>query len=449
MLDKNSFLDYNDRSKRRGETMNVSILDYGAVADGVTMNTKAIQNAISDVAAAGGGRVSIPCGTFVSGTIYMEDHIELHLEAGAVLLASPDFADYNPDDAYPENRSSVVEQWRGKHLIIAYQKEDFSITGPGTINGNGELFYEEIAHLPKTLRYMWCFGGIRKAKDKEQGRPGQLLAIIDCKNLRFSDFNMKNYPCWGLFLRGCENVQVRGLKIKNASTCANTDGIDIDSSRFVTVSDCIIDTGDDAITLRCAASTDPEKKNICEYVTVTNCILSCSACAVRVGVGTGIIRYATFSNLVVPRAGTALEIMTAYKKSGNANISFLRFENIVAENVSFPLRLTQWNDSYIRDVTVSSFSAKARCCSAFEAEKDGMISRIFVRDMSVEQIPSDIPLDEIALVEKGDYVFCGHGAKDLTFENVRCRIPEEVSSNWSGIADFSKCSNVTTFRCDF
>ena len=99
--------------------MEVSILSYGAVSDGVTLNTKAIQRAITEVAAAGGGRVIVPTGTFYTGTIYMESHVELHLEQGARLLASADFADYNPDDAFPDNRGSAVEQWQAKHLIIA------------------------------------------------------------------------------------------------------------------------------------------------------------------------------------------------------------------------------------------------------------------------------------------------------------------------------------------
>ena len=91
--------------------MNVSILDFGASAERTFLNTTAIQNAIDTVEKAGGGRVSIPAGTFVTGTLFLKDHVELHLEMGAVLKVSINLDDYNPMDAYPENYSCEKEQW--------------------------------------------------------------------------------------------------------------------------------------------------------------------------------------------------------------------------------------------------------------------------------------------------------------------------------------------------
>ena len=102
------------------------ITDYGAVADGVTLCTQNIQTAIDVCAAAGGGRVTVPAGTFVTGTIWLKSNVELHLSHGAVLKASENLADYNEPDAYEQNFSYPPEEWVGKHLILAVEVENTS-----------------------------------------------------------------------------------------------------------------------------------------------------------------------------------------------------------------------------------------------------------------------------------------------------------------------------------
>lgn len=100
--------------------MNCNILDYGAVADGVTVNTAAIQAAIDDCAAHGGGRVTVPSGAFITGTVYLKSNVEFHVDMGALLKASSDICDFNDLDVYPENYDVPSEKWGGKHLIIAH-----------------------------------------------------------------------------------------------------------------------------------------------------------------------------------------------------------------------------------------------------------------------------------------------------------------------------------------
>ena len=99
-----------------------NILDYGAVPDGKTLSTGAIQAAIDDCNKNGGGRVLVPSGSFYSGSIYLLDNVELHLEHGAILTASANMDDYNPDDAYPQNYGFAPEEWRAKHFIMADRK---------------------------------------------------------------------------------------------------------------------------------------------------------------------------------------------------------------------------------------------------------------------------------------------------------------------------------------
>ena len=109
--------------------MNINILTTGAMADGVTLNTESIQKAIDLCAENGGGRVEVPAGTFVTGTIWLKSHVELYLEQGAVLKASTNMDDYNELDAYPQNYSWLPEEWVGKHLIITVGQTDVAIAG--------------------------------------------------------------------------------------------------------------------------------------------------------------------------------------------------------------------------------------------------------------------------------------------------------------------------------
>ena len=118
------------------------VRSFGAKGDGVAKDTAAIQKAL-DACAGKGGRVILPRGTFLSGSIYVGSDTELHLEEGAVLLGSPDLNDYNADDAYPQNHGSVREGWSAKHLILVLEKKNVKITGRGTIDGNGRAFFDE------------------------------------------------------------------------------------------------------------------------------------------------------------------------------------------------------------------------------------------------------------------------------------------------------------------
>ena len=126
-----------------------------------------------------------------------------------------------------------------------------------------------------------------------------------------NDISIVDSPCWSCYLLGCEGVQIRGIKVKNPIWMLNSDGLDVDSSRFVTISDCIIETGDDAITLRGCEHRVKNKNMHCEFVTVTNCVLSTGICAFRIGVGQGHIRHATISNIAIEYSRKALDKTSA------------------------------------------------------------------------------------------------------------------------------------------
>lgn len=249
----------------------VCITATGAVGDGVTLDTTAIQRAIDLCHANGGGRVVIPPGRFLAGTLFLRSRVNLHLESGAVLLGSTGRdADYpvQPPSAY----RSLHDVNGFRSLIYALGQEDVSVTGLGAIDGQGGEF---------------AYGG----HDKD-GRP-RILLFISCKRVRVENLRLQNSAAWMAHFLNCERVQIRGLDVWNHCN-KNNDMLDIDGCREVTVSDCISDTDDDGITLK---STGPAPS---ENIAITNCVLSSGCVAIKAGTeSTGGFRNIAISNCVI------------------------------------------------------------------------------------------------------------------------------------------------------
>ena len=185
--------------------MDFNILDFGAIADGKTINTKAIQAAI-DECAKEGGRVVVPAGLFMSGSIFLRSNVELHLAHNATLRASENLEDYNADDAYEQNWGSVNEGWNAKHFIIAVECENVAITGTGTIDGNSSVFFEPYRPASDfqeesmvNAGYCWKKGKAMNL-DKVNRRPGQMICFIECRNIIVRDVSLINSTCWSCFV---------------------------------------------------------------------------------------------------------------------------------------------------------------------------------------------------------------------------------------------------------
>ena len=275
-------------------------------------NAAVVQTAIDEVSAAGGGVVTVPSGTWTCGTLWMRSNVELHLEDGAVLRASVDLDDYNALDAFEQNYSITNEQWTGRHFIIFHEIENAAITGRGVIDGNSGAFYEEKAPPRRPGIPVWR-DGIRMAKDKVRLRAGPMIFCMECRNLRFEDFLAKDSPCWCLTLQGCDKVLVRGYRVRCGPTDGNSDGIDIGTCTDVTVRDCDIVTGDDALAITASLGhLKHHKKAVCERIRVSNCRFSTSAMGIRFGVGAGLVRDVEVSDVTVDHAGWAVSFETYY-----------------------------------------------------------------------------------------------------------------------------------------
>lgn len=251
------------------------ITDFGAKAGTNYLNTVAINKTIQACFTNGGGRVIIPAGVFVSGTLLMKNNVELHLTIGATLLASEKLKDFpmQPQPAYRSQKDPGG--WRA--LIYANEVSNIAITGLGTIDGNGAK------HKPDPES---------KFKTDLDGRPRNLL-FISCNNIRVEGIRMLNSGIWNQHYLNCEDVVVDKVNVYNHAN-RNNDGIDIDGCRRFTLSNSIFDTDDDAIVLKSTGAAG------CEDVVIINCIVSSYCNAIKAGTeSTGGFKNISISNCVI------------------------------------------------------------------------------------------------------------------------------------------------------
>ncbi len=293
------------------------------------------------------------------------------------MLASPRREDYNADDFCPQNRVHACDWASGAHFIVALEQHDITIRGGGRIDGNRGAFFD----LPEEIRRIW-YTPIR-------WRPGQMVFFCECTNVTVTDVEMVNYPYWCLFLHGCRNAILRGLRIINSKFVRNSDGIDLDCCSHVTVSDCVILTGDDCITLR-AVNAPLKQPHRCEHITVTNCVLSSICNAIRVGVGSGEIRDALFSNLVIYDTPKAICLISSYG-SGGVLIDGISFDHINLECArAFAIltnakgRLTGPAQNPIRNVSFNHVKGSFCVGSLIQGYAPGDVGEISFNDVNLE-----------------------------------------------------------------
>jgi len=217
------------------------ITDYGALGDGQTVNTKAIQSAIDKCGSDGGGVLVVGKGTFLTGSIFFKQGVDLFLEKEGILKGTVE-----PND-YPQ----IDTRWEGEErgwtaaLVNFFNMTDVNLTGPGQIDGSGDQWMERFPRGSRKLRI---------------GRP-RLIAIQNCKDVLVSGLSFKNQACWCLFILYSENVVVKNLTIRAEHNIISSDGIDVDSSRNVHITGCDIDVNDDCIAIKSGKDEDGRRVN--------------------------------------------------------------------------------------------------------------------------------------------------------------------------------------------
>jgi len=303
--------------------MMFDVTAFGAVGDAKTLNTEAIQRAVDACADAGGGRVVLPGGTFVSGSIFLRSPVEFHLDAGAVLQGSRNMDDY-PCPTMESFGYRIFDTHAG--LITGHGLTDVSITGPGTVDGQGQDWWR--AKDAGTLKH---------------GRP-HIIFLFDCERVTIDGVNLMNSPTWTVKPLICRNLTINNVSVKNPwRAYHNCDGINPTSCRNVRISNCHLDTGDDAITIKTISNlrqnavfigNKPPAPIPCENIVIENCIIEHA----HSGVGIGAEVIGGIQNILVTNCvfdGTRAGIRIYRYPEPGGHVKDVRINNIVMRKVEW------------------------------------------------------------------------------------------------------------------
>ncbi len=388
-----------------------NVTEFGAVPDGKTNNTAAIQKAIDACATAGGGTVRVAGGPFMTYTLHLRSNVRLEIEAGASLDGGPDPLLYPEFEPSPHWRVEYSLRRNKRAMFYAVAQKNIAICGRGTINGHAELFHE-----PSGNNRWW-------RRKHDQLITGRNIFLVGCQDVLLDGFMMYNPAGWSMWLLDCDRVNVRGLRINMDPQIPNGDGIHIGSCRDVTVSDCLVASGDDAIILRAYQHQLNEPK-ACERVVVSNCVLQSNSSAIRIGWTHDYeVRDCRFNNLVIRKSTMGISIhLPAVEKvpndpprgpgvpplpEGDAvrpfGVENVHFSNISMESKGAPLSVSFAPDakvSRLRNITFSNMTIRSPEYPVFRLRKGDRVSDILLSNVRFETLDGGKNTFDIRGVER-------------------------------------------------
>jgi len=365
------------------------ITNFGAKGDSLTLNTKAIQSAIDEAYENGGGRVIVPSpGKFISGTIRLKDNITFEIQAGASLIGSDTISDYIPYQW--ENFNKDVTPY---HLIIAKDANNVTLEGRGTINGRGWHFWEYTDVQPRWM-------------NNRVDRPSPMVSFENCTNAKIRDVFLTNSAGWTVHLLHCNHVEVNGIRIVNNLFGPNNDGIDINGSTNIIISNCYIKTCDDAI---CVKAYEKEAYNI----VATNNILQTLCVALKIDENFKKIHNIAFNNCIITKSSRGLAIYAVH----GGDIENVVVDNIICDTnaplvLNRPIQISAWDrkegDSilfggFIRNVTISNFIATTEGRILITSNQGKKVENVTLRDIKIKYPFIENPLLYTPTIQSGQF----------------------------------------------
>jgi hypothetical protein len=362
---------------------------FGATGKRGDNATGPIRAAVEACASAGGGTVYIPPGEYTVGTIQLKDNVTLHVEAGARLLLSQSRTDFMPGS---------------RSMIFAEYAKNIAVTGKGTLDGLAQYVFAEMRDLDVEIVEeieLARKAGLDMRRYYRTGMQTYMFILNNCTNVLLRDISVINSPLWTVRLNDCDRVFVQGVYIcSDLEKGVNADGIDIVSSRNVTISDSVIITADDSIVLKTIKRAG-EIAHPVENVTVTNCVLSSSSTPLMIGTETEAdICHVIFSNCVIRNSNKGFGINV----QDGATVRDIIFSNLTIETnrrhwnwwgssemCKFVLkkRTAESRLGAIRDVVIDNVIAHPRGTSLIAGHPERPLENIRMSNVQMYMDPED------------------------------------------------------------
>lgn len=307
----------------------VNVCDYGASGVKQSNATEAIQKAIDNCFLKGGGTVYLQAGDYTCGTIVMKSNVTLWLEAGATIWGSRVMEDFSYA-SHVSNFSGFENSSQTPILIYARDAKNIAIRGRGSIHAQAEREYLPLVSVDSFIvdeTEKARLSGVEMKQYYKKDPATCMVYIVDCENVLIEDVELIESSGWTLHLQWTKKINIRGCRIYSSLVAGvNADGIDIDGCKDVCISDCIIKTGDDAIVLK--TTLKEGRTETCENITVSNCVLTSTSTALKIGTETyADFSYVSFSNCVIRDTNRAMSIIVR----DGAKVSYVSFSDIMLE----------------------------------------------------------------------------------------------------------------------
>ncbi len=304
------------RALAMGAGAQYSVVRFGALGDGISNSTAAVQAAIDECAHRGGGTVVVPAGQFICGAIWLRSNITLHLEAGARLTGVEDVKAF---PVRPNRWEGPLARLQHASLVNGEDLENVAITGRGTIDGNGSMWWD-----------------LYRADLLEHERP-KLIRLINCRNVLIDGITATNSPMWTINTLACDNVTITRVTVTNPDHSPNTDGINPDSCSNVRIADCHIDVGDDCIAIKSGTEDDGRsQRKACENIVVSGCTMLRGHGGVVIGSEiSGGVKNVAIGNCIF--RGTDRGIRIKARRGRGAAVEDVCASNIIMDGVLCPI----------------------------------------------------------------------------------------------------------------
>lgn len=371
--------------------------DFGAKADGQTLNTASLQAAIDYISANGGGRLVLTGGDFVSGTIYLKSDVTLHIEEGSRLLGSLNPWDYVRDpDA----------QWTA--FVFSIKQKNIGISGKGEINCRG--------FLVATKGVDYCHLGLiddpLKLDRLQEGKRPENLHFFRCDGITIKDITLRNPASWNQQYDKCRNILVDGVKV-DAKSYWNNDGIDIVDCSDVIIRNCDFDAADDVYCFK-----SHSKDGVSENILVENCRGRSSANGIKFGTYTlGKFKHFRFKNIYIyDTYRSAITIATV----DGASIEDVEIDGLKSIHTGNPIFIRTGSrrpgdNPYMKDIVIKNVYAEV----PFEKPDAG-----YMYEGPVEDLPRNV-------CPSGIQGIPGMPIQNITLENIEIVYPGKADANYA------------------